>query len=219
MAIKMISFSGIDGSGKGTQIALVEDYFRASNIKYKTIWARGSWTPGIELVKKIVRRDHGFSEEEKQKYREEARTNPRKQKIILLLSIIDLYWYFGLYYRLIGLCGTVVICDRYIWDTLADFRVNFSKHNIENWIIWKMLLKVIPKPHSSFIFVISAEQSIERGLRKKEAHMESLDVKSRKIEEYMNLIHQGKWSHVVDGKLTVTEIHNIVLEEITNENR
>ncbi|TLD41221.1 MAG: hypothetical protein JETT_2509 [Candidatus Jettenia ecosi] len=87
----MISFSGIDGSGKGTQIALVEEFFRNNSIKYKTIWARGSWTPGIEFVKKIVRRDRGFSEEQKAEYRKEARTNLKKQKIILM-GLLSFVW-------------------------------------------------------------------------------------------------------------------------------
>ena len=51
---KIVSFSGIDGAGKGTQISMLEKYFNDSHIRYKVIWARGSWTPGIELIKKIV---------------------------------------------------------------------------------------------------------------------------------------------------------------------
>lgn len=212
--MRMIAFSGIDGSGKGTQIELIEKYFEHKDIKYKTIWARGSWTPGIEIVKKIVRKDHGFSEEQKEEYRREARSNPKKQRIILILSIIDLFWYFGLYYRYVYLTGRVLICDRYIWDTVADFRVNFSRYNFEKWLLWKLLLKVIPTPNPSFIFVISAEKSIERGLVKNEPHMETIDIKIPKVEEYFKLIKDNKWTHVIDGNLSVMEIHEIVKNEV-----
>jgi dTMP kinase len=216
--MKIFSFSGLDGSGKGTQVSLFENYLKEKNIKYKTIWARGSWTPGIELVKKVVRQDRGFTEEQKAEYRKEARTNPRKQKIILILSILDMYWFFGFYYRWITYTGKTLICDRYIWDTLVDFRVNFSRHNFENWIIWKFLLRIIPSPHLSFVFVISAEKSIERGLIKKEPHMESLEVKIPKVIEYEKLIKQKKWNNVIDGNLTAEEIHRIIKEVFVNEN-
>ncbi|GAB6155713.1 hypothetical protein JCM17380_44640 [Desulfosporosinus burensis] len=210
----MISFSGIDGSGKGTQISLVEEYYRANNIKFKTIWARGSWTPGIELIKKIVRRDRGFSEEKKAEYRKEARSDPKKQRIILILSILDLYWFFGIYYRLVEFSGRVVICDRYIWDTLVDLRVNFYNHNFESWYIWKLVIRLIPKPKHSFIFVISSEKSIERGLMKQEAFMESVEIKQAKIEEYFKLIDQGKWSNVIDGDMTIVDVSQKVKEGI-----
>lgn len=211
----MISFSGIDGSGKGTQIGLVESYLFKRRIRYKTIWARGSWTPGVELIKKIVRRDRRFSEEQKSAYRIEARTNPRKQKIILILSILDLCIFFGLYYRIIRLLGYYLICDRYIWDTAVDFRVNFSNHHFEKWFLWKLLLKLIPIPYPSFILQISAEQSIQRGMVKQEAFMESLEIKRKKIEEYRTLAGDGKWTHVIDGTLPVNEVQEIVRKSIS----
>jgi thymidylate kinase len=214
----MISFSGLDGCGKGTQINLFEAYLKNRNICYKTIWARGSWTPGLELIKKIVRQDKGFTEEQKEVYRKEARSNPRKQKIILVLSIIDLYWFFGIYYRIIQLTGKILICDRYIWDTVVDFRVNFSTYNFENWLLWKLLLKIIPDPHTSLIFVISAEQSIERGILKQETHMEDLEVKIMKAKEYLKLIKEGKWNCVIDGNLNISILHNLVKQATGYEN-
>lgn len=217
--LKMISFSGIDGSGKGTQIGLLEEYFAKNNIKYKTIWARGSWTPGIELVKKIVRKDRKFSEEQKKKYRREARTNLKKQKIILILSILDFYWFFGIYYRIVCMLSTVLICDRYIWDTVVDFRVNFEHYRFEEWLLWKTLIKLIPYPYPSFLFAMPAEQSLERDFKKQEVHMESLEVKLKKVEEYRNLIGKEKWTNVIDGMLPVDVIHKNILEVLVLENR
>lgn len=218
-SMRMIAFSGIDGSGKGTQISMVERFFRKKNIKFKTIWARGSWTPGIELVKKLVRRDRGFSEEEKARYREEARRNPVKQKIILILSILDLYWLLGIYYRLVSWCGKVVICDRYIWDTLADFKVNFKRYDVERWFLWRLLIKIIPKPNPSFMLMISADKSIERGLIKQEAYMESMDVKREKVKVYEELVKQGKWSHVIDGDGSIEDIATTIRKALAHENR
>jgi thymidylate kinase len=215
----MISFSGIDGSGKGTQLDLLEKYMIDHKLRYCRIWARGSWTPGIELVKKIVRRDKHFSESQKNEYRIEARSNPKKMKVIMILSILDLLWYFNLYYRFLKWNNDYLLCDRYIWDTLVDFRVNFSGCRVDEMFIWKILLKSIPYPNESFIFTISSEDSISRGLKKKEAFMESRAIKHLKINQYNQLIHEGKWTQVINGNLDVLEINKKILEVLFFENK
>jgi thymidylate kinase len=215
--LKIISFSGIDGAGKGTQITLLKNHLKHLNVNSKVIWARGSWTPGIELLKKIVRKDKGFSEQQKDEYRKEARTNPKKQKIILILSLLDLFWYWGLYYRIVAMSGKLVICDRYIWDTYIDFKVNFSNINFEKWAIWKILMKISPIPYPSFVFMISADESVRRGLLKQEAHMESLKVKTSKIKQYTKLINDRKWSHPIDGNLNSESIHRFVIKSLGHE--
>lgn len=217
--MKIISFSGIDGSGKGTQIELLEKYLKQKNISFKTIWARGSWTPGIELVKMIVRQDKDYTEEQKDEYRKEARTNPKKQRIILIISILDLLWYWGIYYRLVALSGKLLICDRYIWDTFIDFKVNFSNFNFDKWLLWKVLVKIIPTPYPSFVFMISADESVRRGMLKQEAHMESLEIKTSKAEEYIKLINDNKWSHPIDGNLDAVAIHQMIVKILSHEDR
>jgi thymidylate kinase len=212
--MSIISFSGIDGSGKTTQIELVEQFLNQSKIKYMRVWARGSWTPGIELVKKIVRKDKRFSEREKELYRNEARSNPRTAKRILVLSILDMIWYFGIWYRILNLSTKVLICDRYIWDTLVDFRVAFSRFNFEEWYIWRFLIWFIPKPNKSILLYITSEMSIERGLKKNEEFMESFEIKRKKVDEYRSLITLNKWTGVINADDTVENIFEIIRREL-----
>jgi len=208
----MISVSGIDSAGKTTQIEFIEKYYESINRKFIRIWGRGSWTPGVEIIKKLVRKDKNFTAEQKAEYRKEARTNPKKSKLLLIASILDLYLYFGIYYRWKGLFVKEVICDRYIWDTCADFRVGFSQFDFENWLIWKLLLKFIPMPRHSFMLVISPEESISRGLKKQEMYMESLENKTKKIQEYFKLIDEGKWTDVIDGNQPIEAINDRIRE-------
>ena len=172
----MVSFSGIDCAGKTTQIEFLERYFDSIGKKYIRIWGRGSWTPGVEVIKRIVRKDKGFSEEQKIAYRHEARTNPHKQILLLIVSILDLYFFFGIYYRFLGMFGREVICDRYIWDTCADFKVGFKRY------------------------------SIRRGLEKKEEYMEDFETKKAKINVYFELIARNRWSNVISGSRPVGDI-------------
>lgn len=214
----IISFSGIDSAGKGTQIALLQRYLNERQIRHRVIWARGSWTPGIEVVKRLVRTDSGFSEEEKEAYRTEARTNPKKQRIILILSILDLIWYWGIYYRILAWTGTKVICDRYIWDTYIDFKVNFKNFAFDQWFIWKLVEWISPKAQPSFLLYIDAKTSIQRGISKGEIFMETHEVKADKVLWYEKMTGLNKWSDVIDGLESKELVSAKILNKLGYEN-
>ena len=51
----LISFSGVDGAGKSTQISLIANLLSNNNIPFTYLWARGGYTPGFETLKRFVR--------------------------------------------------------------------------------------------------------------------------------------------------------------------
>ena len=202
----MISFSGIDGAGKSTQIKLVQKRFDELGKKYVMIWGRGGWTPGLEVIKNIIRTDKKLDAKGREEYRLAVHDNPRKKKILLIGAILDLYLYFGVYYRLLGLFGREVICDRYIWDTYVDWKINYSMFNFEKWIIWNILLQIIPYPSKSIILTISPEESTFRCKSKIDDITESEELRKGKIDLYYKLIMDNKWTHVIDGNKSICEI-------------
>ena len=56
---KLISLSGIDGSGKSTQLKLIQNYFKDRNQKFIKLWTRGGNTPGIDMLKNVARKIAG----------------------------------------------------------------------------------------------------------------------------------------------------------------
>ena len=181
---QIITFSGTDGAGKSTQIGVYTKYLEEKKIEYRVIWGRGGWTPGVELIKRIVRKDNGMSDEEKKVYREQIHANPKKEKLLLIGSILDLYLYFGIYYRFLKLTNKVLICDRYIWDTQIDFKVIYPNINFEEWFIWKCLLPFLPKPNRSVMLLIDAEESERRCFEKKDKFPEPVERRRERIKLY-----------------------------------
>jgi thymidylate kinase len=214
----MISFSGIDGAGKSTQIELLEDHYNSMGRKYNVIWARGGWTPGLEFIKNLVRTDKDLDSEAREAYRQEVHSSPRKRKILLIGAILDLYWYFGVYYRYLNLLKQDLVCDRYIWDTYVDWKINYSEYDFENWWIWKILLLVIPYPKTSFLFVISEKESALRCSTKIDDTFESEEVKQAKIDFYSKLVKKNKWTHVIKGDKNIQDIFDQVKDALNHEN-
>lgn len=204
----MISFSGIDGAGKTTQIELLEGYLKERGLKTKRIWARGRCTPGVVMIKNIVRTDKDLDEEGKKEYREQIHKSSKKRKLLLIASILDLYWYFGIYYRLLNISNKFLICDRYLWDTYIDFKVDYNEFDFEKWLIWKVLPKIVLKPDKSFMFVVTPEESYRRGLEKNEAGLQTIEQKEQKIGLYLKMVEENKWTNVIDGTRDVTDISN-----------
>lgn len=210
----IVSFSGIDSAGKTTQIKLVEEYCTAHNISYRKIWAKARGTPGIILLKSLIRRDKKLNFEQQLVYREKIYESRYKQRLLLIASLLDLLWYFGIYYRILGTKYRLLILDRYLWDTYVEVKCEFDKVDFEKWALWRMLAKISPIPSISILYTIPAEESIKRDIEKNDLTVDSIDQKKEKIKFYEQLVERGKWSDVIDGMHTIEEVHRRTMAAI-----
>lgn len=214
----IISFSGIDSAGKTTQIEKLTAYLEKQNYRYVKRWSKARGTPGVEFVKNLVRKDKGLDETSRQETRREIYKSPRKQRMLFIASMLDLCWYWGVFFRMLSLTHKYLICDRYLWDTYVEMKHDFYSIDIDNSFLWKAVKFVSPVPRISFIFVIPAELSLERDLQKGTAGTEDIERKKSKIQLYMELVEQGHWTHVMDGTNSRDDLHNEVLEVIGLKN-
>lgn len=202
----IVSFSGIDSAGKTTQIELLYKYCQENGIKIRKVWSKARGTPGVLFLKELVRKDKKMNSEDKKEYRKEVYKSPKKKKLLLTASLLDLLWFWGIYYRILNIRYKMVLCDRYIWDTLVEVKSDFKGIDVEKMFLWKCVKVVAPKPKHSFLFVIPPKVSIERDIQKSAAGIEDLDVKRKKIDTYFELKEQNKWKYVIDGMRPIDEI-------------
>ena len=121
--------------------------------------------------------------------------------------MLDLLWYWGIFYRLLNLFYRIVLCDRYIWDSLVEMKSDFEGIDLESSFLWKMVMAITPKPKHSFLFVIPPEVSIARDIAKHDPTVDDIELKKKKIDQYFELRDAGKWNHVIDGQRPIDEIH------------
>lgn len=210
----IISFSGIDSAGKTTQIDKLTAFLDAHKVKYTKRWSKARGTPGVEFIKSFFRKEKGLGEAELQANRKLIYKNTKKQRLLYIASLLDLCWYWGVYFRYLNWTHQVLICDRYLWDTYVEMKHDFYSIDIDKSILWKLVKVFAVKPAISFVFIIPAELSLKRDIEKGTNGTEDIDRKKSKIALYMHLVMQKKWSHVMDGTKTREMLHQEVLNII-----
>lgn len=214
----MISFSGIDCSGKSTQIELLCNELKKQNRRYQVIWSRGGYTPGIQFLKDLISKDRsGMTKEERIQYSEKVNSNSTKRKLLFTASLMDLWLYYSVVLRFKELMGTTVICDRYIWDTYIDFKMKYPDYDFENGFWWKLTLKTMLKPKPSFVFFIPAEESMRRSDLKDEPFPEPIEIRKERIDHYMNELKNNRWDCIIDATKSIEEVFDSVKENLQYE--
>lgn len=212
----VVSFSGIDGSGKTTQINLLTDHCDRQGIKYIKKWSKARGTPLIMFLKKIVRRDSGMAKEQKEEYREAIYHSRKKKNLLFVGSMLDLCLYWGITFRYLKwkYRKGIMILDRYIWDTYVEVSNEFHIENLDKHFLWKMVRLFAIKPDVGILLTIPAEESLRRDLLKEEIATDALEFKKAKIDSYMMLKERGCWDVCIDTMTSIDQTHIDILTAI-----
>jgi thymidylate kinase len=179
---KIISFSGIDGAGKSTQINALKTCLAENGLHVKSLafWDDVVVFSGFRefMSYKAFRGDQGIGSPEKPLNRRDK--NVTSWHVTALRLFFYLADSVNLRFVLEGMSGTetdVVICDRYIYDELANLPLNrrFARSFV------RLALWISPQPDAAFL--IDADPTAARA-RKPEY---PLDFLRRNRDAYLTL--------------------------------
>jgi len=181
-APKIISFSGIDGAGKSTQINALKTFLAKNGLQVKSL---AFWDDVVVFSRfrefmsyKAFKGDQGIGSPEKPLNRRD------KNVTSLPVTAMRLFFYLAdsVNLRLVlekmrSSATDVVICDRYIYDELANLPLNrwFARAFV------RLALWISPQPDAAFL--IDADPAAARA-RKPEYPLEFL---RRNRESYLTL--------------------------------
>jgi len=209
----IIVFSGVDGAGKSTQIDLLTKQLSDQGFTAESIWSRGGYTPGFELIKRILRIILGKKSTPflRDKKRDKAMSNPLVVRLWLFVAMLDLLVLYAIVIRFKSLLGRVVICDRYLGDTFIDFSLNFPEYDFEKMWLWKFLVIFSPNPDASFLFTLSVEDSMQRSKLKNEPFPDSKDTLKNRIAIYeSSILFNGKNWRRINGLDSIEFSGNVI---------
>lgn len=205
-------FSGLDGAGKSTQINLLLDDLRAQGQQPRYLWTRGGYTPLFNTLKALLRRFSGgrlVPSSGHSARRTETLARPQTRRWWLWLALLDLIWVYGVQVRWWRWRGKTVVCDRYVWDTLVDFRLNFPQEAVETSWLWRLLLRLTPAPDAAFLLLIPVAESLRRSDLKGEPFRDAPEVLACRLAQYQELARAGHWT-VLNGQQPLAELAHAI---------
>lgn len=217
----LIAFSGIDSAGKSTQIELLTRRLRNHAIDPVVVWTRGGYTENVNRLKSLARAlsgkkgagSHASHSDHEYPHRASTLPNRPRRLLWLVLAMLDLIWIYGIQFRWMRRQGRTIICDRYLWDTQVDFRVNFPEESIERWLLWKILAGIAPKPDAAFFLLVPIDTSLERAAQKERRHQEEPGILLLRLHEYEKLAQASGWP-MLDGQYSPESLAREICAQI-----
>ena len=217
MKNKVIIFSGLDCSGKSTQIKFLSNYLNLKNKKYFIFWSRGGYTPNIVRFKNFIR--FLFKS-----YLPPVGNSPRRDKLLyntslikkiwINLAIIDLLFFYSIFLRYKKLIVYNIICDRFIYDNKLNLEIEFTDYNISINLFWIFLKKIAIKYDFYFISVIPVTLAIQRSKNKYEPYPDTPEVLEIRKNKYLDYCKKNRDTIFIDGTKDINDISILVQKTI-----
>lgn len=183
---RFVSFSGVDGSGKSTQIQFLTDSLKQAGLRVHSI---AFWDQVATLTRLRERTGHSIFKGDEGVGSPEAPIERRDKNVrsrIMTMVRLCLYLFDALstrraVRRALKSGADLVIFDRYIYDELAN--LTLSNGLVCTYV--RMIMKLVPRPHVSYF--LDADPPLARA-RKPEYPLEFIYLNRRAYLQLSALI-------------------------------
>jgi dTMP kinase len=151
----LISFSGLDGSGKTQHAMVLRQALRSCDLDARYYWSRcgtsgltnlfSRHTPKVLTGNKTIQDNIPGTQGRREKLH-----NPFLRFVWSCLAITDTVTGYFFHVRLPLLTGKIVICDRYVYDATAEIISSLTTLNWLNRLSINMMIASVPKPDFAY---------------------------------------------------------------------
>lgn len=210
----IIAVSGVDCSGKSTQIEQLVARLDASGRSSQVRWYRPGYSDELDALRALLRRKSGvLPPPGAGAEREQAFSRPWIRRAWIMVALLDTVWTYGLKLRCASWIGRLTICDRYVWDAVLDLHLRFPEHVDLDGTVAGLLRLVCPRPRVNVLLHLSADEALERQAKKAEPFPDDRETFLKRHGVYDRWAEDGRFS-VIDAERSIEEVHAEILSQM-----
>jgi dTMP kinase len=209
----IIALSGIDGSGKSTQLDLLEADLARCGARPARLWYRPGYSRQLDALRRMVRRlrPGALPTASQGAARERAFAKRRVRWTWLAVAWCDAMVHYGAKVRGLDLAGYVVLCDRYLADAIIDLELRFPELDRLSEGVGRILSWVAPNPDVSIMLSLPYPEVERRLAAKDEPFPDRPEVRRQRYEAYRSLARRADYA-VVDASAPTDAVHRRILD-------
>jgi len=205
---KAVAICGIDGSGKTTQLRLLDEYLKERRLKVKNVWSR--WPAFFSYPFLALCRVLGYT-----KWRTINRSNVRyaERRFYMNKALIKLWpWLFTIdtliysifQIKIPTIFGYIILCDRFIPDIIVDLICETKDYQLPTRLTGRLLLSLIPK--NSKLLLLDVKENTAYN-RKKD--IPSIKYLKERRKLYLTIAKTLRIP-IIDGEKPTTSVHRTI---------
>lgn len=217
---RLIIIEGLDGCGKSTQTALLEEYFSSENIKYKKIKLPDYDSPSSTLVKMYLGGEFGSSADDVNAYAAGA------------FYAVDRFASYKLGWKSDYDSGTLILADRYATSNSIYQMEKIEKSKWDEYLDWSSDFEYnkigIPKPDLVIFLDMPVEISQRLMTSRYNGNENKKDVHEADVTFLQNCRRAALYAAERQGwkivpcafgsqPLSIEQIHNTVIDLVKEE--
>lgn len=211
----LITFSGVDGSGKTTQIEWLARELTGRGHRVQTVWFRPGYSNELDTLRRWARRivPRALPTREQAEARERAFSRPGVRRTWFAMAWTDVLVQWGLKLRVLGRGGRVVLCDRYLDDAVIDLRLRFPELRAATSALAGLVGRLLPEPDAAFLLSIPHSEMVRRLADKREPFPDPPELRRERFEAYAELGATGRLD-VIDAADTAENVHRAIVSRL-----
>ncbi len=209
---RLITLSGVDCSGKTTQLDLLVDSLQKEGHQVKQIWFRPGYSQEMDLLRKFIRKARpGLMPKHTQtQARQQIFETAGVSESWVAMALLDCLLQCACKVRIYLAQGYTVICDRFLNDAELDLLLRFPQlQSIYKPSLWA-IRALSPTPDHAVLLSLPYEMLESRIIAKNEPFPDTEDVRLKRWQAYQNYAEGGRFD-VIDASQSISDVHDSIM--------